>query len=1044
MRLLTLLSVVLIGATISMDAYAQQRFFTLSGGSKGDTANAKHESQISELRSRADARDACGTAGMLYGKNGDSTRHAKTDNAGCIQGFKIDAEGQTAVTGNAVISGDVIVDGKKVQDHALSETLTCTDNQKLTWSGTSWTCTEESDPKVGNLVSGKWCAESGGQIVCNQEKPSNDLELDLALEDSLINGVRDFARKGGTLASCQGGEILISDGTTLKCVSLDTVAAGTLILDDLSDVATGLPATEDLLYFNGTNWAAGSLVEPFAKASIDGLTSGRCQIGEVLTFNGDQLTCVSDIGGPNDSLVLEDMADVSGTSSVTATNVMYFDGTYWKAAAESDSTVSSWAKLSTPITNLNSGQCDAGYLLTFDGTQLTCVLDGGGSADTLNLTDIADVSITTAIDDQVLAYKGGVWVNQTETDPTVESFAQTTLPTCAAGNILTSDGTSFSCVADADSAAGNFNLDDLADVSITTATNHDLIVYNGSGFVNKAGAVCSASEVLTYDGTNFTCVNVANSGLWTNNTTYISRGSAHVVNDAQALPAALTGAGTRQLWYPSKAAFRAGIVTGAEWDNSNIGFGSIAMGNGTTASGGSSVAMGHSATASGNNTVAIGLDTTAFDVTANNVMSIMGGSVGVNTVNPAAALEVSGTIIISNGGEVCDASIEGGIRYNAGNIEICDGSTWNGISAGSADWYTISGIPTGVQNISNTELTTAELTQLQNIDGTEISATQFGYLGAMDQSVSTTSDVAFNALTLADRLDVAADVSVTGTVQAAQFIGDGSLLTGLSSTLNSLTDVSTSMVPTDGQTLTFDNAAGEWVATTAVAGAESIDDLSDGRHDTDDFSSLFLGNGAGVNDDGTTNNNLGIGLNALASTTSGSNNTVVGVSSLVSNTTGNSNVAIGRSALSNNISGSQNIAMGTESMDFNTVGHNNLSLGYRSQHNSTGSYNVSLGHEANRLLTTGSNNIAIGASVTVPNVSGSNQLSIGNTIYGDLSNDKLAIGANVTGVTAGVHATVDISGTIKVAGTGAEVCDSANEGSIRFNPTTGRLQYCRP
>ncbi|MFT7434021.1 MAG: hypothetical protein ACI9TY_001666, partial [Alphaproteobacteria bacterium] len=98
----------------------------------------------------------------------------------------------------------------------------------------------------------------------------------------------------------------------------------------------------------------------------------------------------------------------------------------------------------------------------------------------------------------------------------------------------------------------------------------------------------------------------------------------------------------------------------------------------------------------------------------------------------------------------------------------------------------------------------------------------------------------------------------------------------------------------------------------------------------------------------------------------------------------------------------------------------------------------------NLSLTSGSNNIAIGASVTVPVITADDQLNIGNILYGDLANDKLAIGANVTGVTVGVHATVDVSGTIKVAGTGAEVCDGVNEGAIRFNPGTGRLQYCRP
>jgi hypothetical protein len=83
---------------------------------------------------------------------------------------------------------------------------------------------------------------------------------------------------------------------------------------------------------------------------------------------------------------------------------------------------------------------------------------------------------------------------------------------------------------------------------------------------------------------------------------------------------ATTGAGTRMMWYPDKAAFRAGYVNGTQWDKENIGFYSVAlggltkasgyastaMGGGTTASGGYSTVMGYSSTASGNYSTAFG------------------------------------------------------------------------------------------------------------------------------------------------------------------------------------------------------------------------------------------------------------------------------------------------------------------------------------------------------------------------------------------------------------------------------------------------------
>lgn len=72
-----------------------------------------------------------------------------------------------------------------------------------------------------------------------------------------------------------------------------------------------------------------------------------------------------------------------------------------------------------------------------------------------------------------------------------------------------------------------------------------------------------------------------------------------------------TGAGTRMMWYPNKAAFRAGKVGGTEWDDGNIGLYSIAMGQNAKASNSWSIAMGPFATASGSGAIALGASLTA-------------------------------------------------------------------------------------------------------------------------------------------------------------------------------------------------------------------------------------------------------------------------------------------------------------------------------------------------------------------------------------------------------------------------------------------------
>jgi hypothetical protein len=77
----------------------------------------------------------------------------------------------------------------------------------------------------------------------------------------------------------------------------------------------------------------------------------------------------------------------------------------------------------------------------------------------------------------------------------------------------------------------------------------------------------------------------------------------------------VSGAGTRMMWIPAKAAFRAGIINGDEWDDANIGLYSIALGNGPKASGFCSTAMGTNTTASDNFSTAMGYSTTASGTT---------------------------------------------------------------------------------------------------------------------------------------------------------------------------------------------------------------------------------------------------------------------------------------------------------------------------------------------------------------------------------------------------------------------------------------------
>jgi hypothetical protein len=71
------------------------------------------------------------------------------------------------------------------------------------------------------------------------------------------------------------------------------------------------------------------------------------------------------------------------------------------------------------------------------------------------------------------------------------------------------------------------------------------------------------------------------------------------------------GSGTRMMWYPRKAAFRAGGISGTQWDAANIGDYSVAIGQDVRASASNATAFGLRSTAAQQSSFAAGEDNTA-------------------------------------------------------------------------------------------------------------------------------------------------------------------------------------------------------------------------------------------------------------------------------------------------------------------------------------------------------------------------------------------------------------------------------------------------
>ena len=124
-------------------------------------------------------------------------------------------------------------------------------------------------------------------------------------------------------------------------------------------------------------------------------------------------------------------------------------------------------------------------------------------------------------------------------------------------------------------------------------------------------------------------------------------------------------------------------------------------------------------------------------------------------------------------------------------------------------------------------------------------------------------------------------------------------------------------------------------------------------------SSVFIGQGAGANDDLSNNTNVFVGYKSGYNNTTGYSNTANGYESLYSNTTGSRNTANGYEALYNNTTGYNNTANGYYALFLNTTGNYNTALGYYAFYSGNDTNSTALGYNT---IITASSQIRLGNS----------------------------------------------------------------------------------
>ena len=583
-------------------------------------------------------------------------------------------------------------------------------------------------------------------------------------------------------------------------------------------------------------------------------------------------------------------------------------------------------------------------------------------------------------------------------------------------------------------------LDDLSDTDVAGPADGDLLYYNNA--TGNWEAIDPAS---------------AGAGLWTDNTTHITRENFHVLDAglaAGSTTAGLDGDGTYAFYDPDKGAFRGGEITGgnAAWQDVNIGTNSFAWGVNARASGASSIALGSSARASADSSVAIGYqnDATGNYSTAfgpNTVASGLGSFVA-----GASSTEASGT-----------HSFAFGYKVTAGS-----GTAGDGAGDGSMAFSL-------VDTSATTVTTGAQITGVESYgifmgdqDGVDMTANQtFGLFGGsmvIDPTIPSTNLVA----------DVALEID--GTIK----IDDGG------EACDANREGGIKYVPASDTFFFCATTANGWEAISLGSGVTELDDLTDaattvadnnmfighegGSYGANDQSNLGVGygaldaliNSAGA---GEGENNVAIGHDAFTSLTTGRANIALGINAGANTTTGTDNIIIGDGAGDDLVDGIQNVIIGNGAANeladggFNTVlGHGalgngasgtdyNVAIGHFAGEGAGGASvgdNVFIGGDAGRnvdtgadgnifigagtgsVTTTGANNILLGYDVETSAATASNELNIGNTIYGDLANGYVGINMQSAGRMLHVHdpdtgvwSTGDIQFTSNLSGTTA-------------------------
>ncbi len=588
-------------------------------------------------------------------------------------------------------------------------------------------------------------------------------------------------------------------------------------------------------------------------------------------------------------------------------------------------------------------------------------------------------------------------------------------------NSLDSNTTGNYNVAYGDSAlqrniTGSYNTAVGHHAGVTSANLSNATAIGANARVSASNALVLGNNVNVGIGTSS-----PQAGLHVSNTDILFSASGDIPVTPSNPPT--SGASRRTMWYPDKAAFRTGYVSGSQWDQINIGNYSFASGNNTIASGlgsiamginsgataDNTIAMGNQATAGGNFSVAIGDYTSAgappswwaialgYDSHAQNANTISIGkqsyATAANSIaigNTASAQGYNSTAVgqlayasgfnssaFGSGAQATGGgSFAVGLATASGNGSIAIGNNNTASGNGSCAFgyqITAASYNETVVGGFNTVRTGLNATSWVGADPAFVVGTGTGSLGVSSDAFT----VLKNGNTGIGATNPTAVLDVNGTVRF-ETLPNGILTTDA---LGNLSTTTLSAVNGSNWSLTGNAGTDSTVNFIGTTDAKplifKVNNQKAGRVDYSASANTSFGYFSLYNNT-TGQYNVANGQQALKYSTTGSFNTANGALSLLLNTTGNNNTATGFQAIRNNTTGTDNVANGFNAMSSNTTGSNNVANGSSAlTSNTTGNYNTANGALSLAYNTTSSNNTATGYSSLELNSSGATNTANG-------------------------------------------------------------------